>query len=636
MKTKYNFKLQSIFILIAMLILNYSLLAQSGWYPLQSGTNTTLQSVYFVNPSIGYMCGDGLVIKTFNGGLNWLVINEQLGGKSIQFLNEYTGYLCEGKIHKTTDGGISWTSSNTTLLNSLYFIDANTGYAVGKNSQILKTTDGGLSWHQQFVSLFLSEFNSVCFINSNIGFVIGGRMHFPYFGIIYKTTNGGNTWLLGFSQAPDISFTGISFPSSNTGYVVGKYEYGSSGVIYKTTNQGESWIQYGIVNKNLNDVFFSNVNIGYAVGEDGTILKTTNGSAIWNSQISNNDYDIHSVYFVRNDLGFTAGNRGSIQKTINGGNSGPPWAIAGRVLKPNGQPITDGYVKALRYNRILDRIEVLDSAQIQLNGDYLLPNVPQDTLDIMACPDDTEEDFTEARSLFVPTYYTGQPVGTIHWQEATRLYVNGNLFNRDIRVFEITGTSGQRIISGGVYIAPPNSNPLKDAIVYAKTGNEFRGFGISIGSGAYKVKYLAEGNYNMICDRFGYRSANRNVILGSVNIDTINFYLTNVNVIGIDPNGTNIPSTYNLHQNYPNPFNPTTKINVDIPVPSEVKLIVYDMLGREVDVILNTQLNAGSHKIDWNGSKYSSGIYFYRITASDTKNNKGLIFSDVKKMILVK
>lgn len=59
-----------------------------------------------------------------------------------------------------------------------------------------------------------------------------------------------------------------------------------------------------------------------------------------------------------------------------------------------------------------------------------------------------------------------------------------------------------------------------------------------------------------------------------------------------------------------------------------VKVAVYDMIGKEVEVLVNNQLNAGSYRIDWNASKYASGIYFYRITTSE--------FTDIKKMVLVK
>lgn len=177
-------------------------------------------------------------------------------------------------------------------------------------------------------------------------------------------------------------------------------------------------------------------------------------------------------------------------------------------------------------------------------------------------------------------------------------------------------------------MAPPQTGGLQNAIVYAMNGNEFKGFSISRSGGPYDINNLSQGTYRVICDRFGYWQAEKNVVVGSVSPDTINFYMTGINVIGIEPISGLIPKTYSISQNYPNPFNPATKIDLDLPKNTMVKVAVYDMLGREVEVLVNSQLNAGSYKLDWNAVKYSSGIYFYKIITSE--------FTDTKKMILVK
>lgn len=101
-----------------------------------------------------------------------------------------------------------------------------------------------------------------------------------------------------------------------------------------------------------------------------------------------------------------------------------------------------------------------------------------------------------------------------------------------------------------------------------------------------------------------------------------------VGVIGIEPIGTEIPSGYSLGQNYPNPFNPVTKIEYKIPKAGQVKLIVYDLLGRQVKVLVDQKQNAGVYRVDLNGIELSSGVYFYRLTSDD--------YSDTKKMILLK
>ncbi|MGH2576049.1 MAG: T9SS type A sorting domain-containing protein, partial [Ignavibacteria bacterium] len=78
----------------------------------------------------------------------------------------------------------------------------------------------------------------------------------------------------------------------------------------------------------------------------------------------------------------------------------------------------------------------------------------------------------------------------------------------------------------------------------------------------------------------------------------------------------------------PNPFNPSTVIKFDIVKSSNVKLIVYDILGREVKTLVNEILQSGSYELTFNAPKLSSGVYFYEIAADG--------FRDIKKMILVK
>ncbi len=89
-----------------------------------------------------------------------------------------------------------------------------------------------------------------------------------------------------------------------------------------------------------------------------------------------------------------------------------------------------------------------------------------------------------------------------------------------------------------------------------------------------------------------------------------------------------IPSDFNLYQNYPNPFNPSTSIKFDISKNAKVKLSVYDMLGKEVSVLVNQDLNAGKYNISFNMSNLSSGIYFYELKTAE--------FIAIKKMTLIK
>jgi|WetSurMetagenome_2_1015567.scaffolds.fasta_scaffold11706_3 hypothetical protein len=97
-------------------------------------------------------------------------------------------------------------------------------------------------------------------------------------------------------------------------------------------------------------------------------------------------------------------------------------------------------------------------------------------------------------------------------------------------------------------------------------------------------------------------------------------------ITGIASN--NEPVKYSLEQNYPNPFNPVTSINYQLARNSEVSLKVFDITGKEIAMLVNQKQNAGSYKVEWDASQFSSGVYFYKLIA-DT-------FSETKKMILLK
>lgn len=98
--------------------------------------------------------------------------------------------------------------------------------------------------------------------------------------------------------------------------------------------------------------------------------------------------------------------------------------------------------------------------------------------------------------------------------------------------------------------------------------------------------------------------------------------------VGIQNICENIPSDYILSQNYPNPFNPTTIIKFALPKTTVVKAAVYDITGKEVEVLVNERLQTGTYLITWNGAKFSSGVYFYKIQTED--------FVQTKRMVLIK
>jgi hypothetical protein len=98
--------------------------------------------------------------------------------------------------------------------------------------------------------------------------------------------------------------------------------------------------------------------------------------------------------------------------------------------------------------------------------------------------------------------------------------------------------------------------------------------------------------------------------------------------VGVDEDEDGIPAQFALEQNYPNPFNPSTKITYTLPTASHVTLSVYDILGREISMLVNEKKEAGLHEVKFDGTGLSSGVYFYRLTAGT--------FVQARKLLLLK
>ncbi|TFB13642.1 T9SS type A sorting domain-containing protein [Candidatus Marinimicrobia bacterium MT.SAG.4] len=126
------------------------------------------------------------------------------------------------------------------------------------------------------------------------------------------------------------------------------------------------------------------------------------------------------------------------------------------------------------------------------------------------------------------------------------------------------------------------------------------------------------------------------ISINSAIIDLASVWLTawenagrpNPNVISVDEENYYGAERYELGRNYPNPFNPITTIDYSLPEQTQLKISVYDLSGKEVDVLFDGFQEAGIHEVFWNASNVSSGIYFYRLQAGD--------FVQTRKMVLLK
>ncbi len=313
-------------ILLVLIILHFSLLITiAQWVQQSSGTTDQLLKVKFINRYTGWTCGyNGRMIKTTNGGVNWIIQNTGITGKSLRSLNIvspnilYSAGLFETLI-KTTDGGNNWIIlKNGQIGNSgsywgSFFINENTGWICGTGQKILKTTNGGLNFDSAYVPT--GYLYDLYFRNSLEGLVCGES------AAMYKTTNGGISW--NFITVPtggDLAdFDNFSFINTNTGFIVGS----GNRKLYKTTNFGINWDSAGRADSYefAYTVFFANEYTGWIGGSSGFMRKTTNGGYNWYpeniTQFGNGFFG--GIYFYNDTIGWAVGAPGKILYTESGG-----------------------------------------------------------------------------------------------------------------------------------------------------------------------------------------------------------------------------------------------------------------------------------------------------------------------------
>jgi photosystem II stability/assembly factor-like uncharacterized protein len=628
------------FTLIAIIVITeFGIYSQSGWVQQNSGVTTSFNDITAVDPNIAYAFNPFL--KTTNGGTNWVAISAPGAFTSISFPDAFTGYACNGTVYKTTNGGSSWSDLAQILFRMISFPNASTGYGerdveliAGFNYiYVKKTTDGGFTWT-----------NALTYMSTNtaVSWYYLDHIQAPSPQVVYqtlwhedqwnpppvqessllRTTNGGANWTTirysNLFSGDTLKYTTFHFPSNDTGYVVGNV-HPPSNKSYMLRYAGGVWTILRRFDSEIKKVYFPTNTTGYILTGSYDIYKTTNSGNNWFQVNPPGTTQLNGMSFLNALTGYAAGANGLILKTITGGENTVNYSISGNVkYQDNNNPVTSGYVKALKYDSLMFNIITVDSAQIQPNGTYTFSNIPPSTIDIMAYENDEEE------LSFVPTYY----VSTINWQNATHVNVDSNTSNINISVKRTVNSGNNFHIAGHIYTNNQDVyNSLKDAVIYSRVAGVFKGYSISLSDGYYCIDSLPSGVHEIIAERMGYDEGTYIVSITNSSLDNVNFYLDN-SLVPVKHISSIVPDNMSLGQNYPNPFNPITNIKFQVDKTNFANLTVYDISGRVVADLVNGLLKPGVYEVEWDAGKYASGIYFYKL---ETEN-----FIDSKKMILIK
>lgn len=595
-----------------------------------NGTIEDFSSLFFLNTTTGWI-GGSKIYKTTNQGLTWVetVILGNTILTNIHFTDENTGYISgnSGVILKTSDGGLNWGYlTNCYNSNRLFFANANTFWAASFQnstpgyyvSNLKKTTNAGVSWVNQFdASDHWPLANSVFFLNDLTGWLSGGNG-------LRKTTNGGNNWISISSQSGNRLFflnenQGFMLQdvrilyTSNSGYTwsdshnFGEYTLsltsinsneiflsGEHGLLTKTTNSGINWIEFseGVVGS-FYDVFFADSNTGWFVGRNSTLQKTTNRGSSFVSQFPGVVGDYNRVFFMNQNTGWICGDH-LVLKTTNGGSN---WVPLNN---------TAHYFQSIYF--VNENTGWLTGNAI---GSYLWKTTDGGTQwqqIPLAQPDigtQTDINFININTGFVTGYYGIQRTsnGGLNWEVVSSV---GNLRKIQVvdynNIFFLSSASVWKSTDAGItWNMIFTGGPAPYFTMFFT--NQYTGYL----PGYYErvmLKTTDGGNtwgQQPISTMFVRGIFFINNSLGWVCSSNGNIFMTTNgggNITGISQTNEMIPCRPWLFQNYPNPFNPQTKIKFAVPKASFTKIIIYDLMGREVATLVNEELKPGTYEAD--------------------------------------
>lgn len=613
-----------------------------NWSSTTLPLNVNINNIFFLNQNTGYLAGNSdRLFKTTDCGINWSfsTLPCLYSSSCIIFFNNNTGIVAgSGSVFnmlRTSNGGLNWDTLELendypNKIYSMHFYDTLHGFAGGSNSILRRTSDGGITWTSNSVPAFCSNVRSIKFLNSNTGFYIADNDTLSF---IYKTSNNGINWVNSFIDSSSILYSlafagnnvvcvgknGRTIYSTNLGanwnsnsrnivgdvypvkfqdeYNIIAMNYGfkyNSLNMFRSSNGGLNWINYAR-NENITGIYntyFYDLNTGYAVGttpyQYGKILKTTNAGVNWIEKATIFNTILAGIHFINLNTGLACGMLGNIVRTSNGGENwtvvhsgGPHWHSEVRFLDENiaFSENTNG--------------DVYKSTDGGINW-FITANIGTSINSI--------------RFLNQLTGYIGAPGG----------------------VFKTTdGGYNWTHILGGITCPSLEFYNSNTGFVSGYNGKIYRTTdgGVNWINECYVTNSITVGEFYFITSEIAF------AIGSSMILKTINGGLIN----GIVYNNTLIPKAFCLSQNYPNPFNPTTKIKFDIPATDSplgrgaggmTVLKVYNILGKEIETLVNEKLNPGTYEITFNASSYPSGVYFYRLITDS--------FTDTKKMILLK
>ncbi len=397
-------------------------------------------------------------------------------------------------------------------------------------------------------------------------------------------------------------------------------------------NTGVPYSLFGV------DFSDSDPNIGVAVGQGGTVIKTTDAGEEWMLTYSNINIWMNDVKFDPNTPGvvWAAGMGGVIIKSTNNGDNWTvvrPYDTPEHTIRGIGVPSgTSGFASFVGYAgtyfetfnggaTFVQRFDI----PFTMHSIAYSPNYATDGRGIISGTDGKVWNTTNSGVTWVSRntnrYDYLNDVVFINPEEAIICGNNGTILR--------STNWGKNWILNTQYLT---SEHLRSIDAYGSIVTLCGDNGKIMTSNDAGITFDDQLNgESRHLYAVSLRSSSVGVVVGEVgSAGSGALYYTSTNgIVGVTHIGTEIPKEYTLSQNYPNPFNPTTKIDFSIPMASKVSLIVYDLSGREVKRLIDNEFKSASYyTVQFNAGNLSSGVYFYRLVS--------VKFTQTKKLILIK
>ncbi len=605
----------------------------------------------------------GRVYLSTDNGLSWQ--NKRKGyntGECWAFGESKDGVLFAGdgqyfQLYRSTDYGENWELS-ANLRPFVFATDSNNTVYAGTHDGLFATKDNGLIWAQN--NFFAGVPVSSILIDSSDNIYCGTGYYDNGNGVFFSSDGGVNWTQIGLAGKIVLS---LGFDSQGNLYAGTKHDG-----LYKTTDMGQTWIHYdkGLYKKQLFRLKLNKQDDIFIGSEYEGVFRSTNSGEEF-EQVGLPTSNLKNICFWGDSLIFASTPSGVQSMNVHT----KKWTnlglhdVFGIAISPGGilyaATFADGLFKSFDFGK-----------------NWLLTNLNKDsimsTYNVLALNDDTvfvATEFNLRKTTDGGESWLVLPVKTNFFSRGmylnnSDLWVTGfgkstyNLYKSEDGIqFDSTFSgfdwSENNCISGlkngiifitdrslGTFRTTNNGGswqkilPGKQSIwtVYSGEGGLILGgardslwISSNYGDNWYGIPLPLKRNSNITEIKKGNDS--------QLYIGTYAEGLFEADIITGLEEGISMASSYFLSQNYPNPFNPSTYIKFKIANTEFVSLKIYDVLGKEIAVLINEEKEPGEYEINFNAAGLTSGVYFYKLSATPVGGQPGS-FTETKKMILLR